>query len=167
MTEERLIISLNEDGNFRVYSPAYPTKSYTVTGTPEGPKCTCPDFEGHKNDPEWKCNHMLAVLNLLNRSSEPATKPQSTKEENVDETISGLRMEIKRSISLDGKINSLSIKAFIRWKAIPRMTLKKIPRDCSVSFRKSLKILKVRTREARRIKPRTRRAATAPFRRRC
>ena len=69
---ERLIISLNEEGNFRVYSPAYPTKSYTVSGTPEGPKCTCADFEGHKDDPDWKCNHMLAVLNLLSRSTEPA-----------------------------------------------------------------------------------------------
>jgi len=115
MTEERLIISLNDEGNFRVYSPAYPTKSYTVTGTPEGPKCTCPDFEGHKNDPEWKCQHMMAVLNLLNKSSEPvpvqSKEPQAIREVNVNEANNGLRMEIKRSISLDGKINSLSIKA--------------------------------------------------------
>src|SRR5262245_42996896 len=58
---------------------------------------------------------MRAVLNHLNKSNEPATaqekEPQPTKEENVDERISGLHMEIKRSISLDGKINSLSIKA--------------------------------------------------------
>src|SRR5437016_8994207 len=96
---ERLIISLNDEGNFRVYSPAYPTRSYTVSGTPEGPKCTCPDFEDHKNDPEWKCQHMLAVLNLLNKSNEPAVQskePQPAKEKNVDETISGVRMEIKR-----------------------------------------------------------------------
>ena len=109
---ERLIISLNDEGNFRVYSPAYPTKSYTVSGTAEGPKCTCPDFEGHKNDPEWKCQHMLAVLNLLNKSSEPAVQSkeqQPAKEENVDETNSGIRMEIKRSVSRDDKINSLSI----------------------------------------------------------
>src|SRR5262245_24471395 len=115
MTEERLIISLNEEGNFRVYSPAHPTKSYTVTGTPEGPKCTCPDFEGHKNDPEWKCNRMLAVLNLLNKSSEAVSvqtkEPQTKKDENMNETNNGLHMEIKRSVSLDGKINSLSIKA--------------------------------------------------------
>src|SRR5215813_11685287 len=112
MTEERLIISLNEEGNFRVYTPANPTKSYTVSGTPEGPKCTCPDFEGNKNDPEWKCQHMLAVFNLLNKSSEPAPvqtkEPKPAKEDNVNEAVSGLRMEIKRSISLDGKINSLS-----------------------------------------------------------
>src|SRR5215831_479117 len=115
MTEERLIISLNEEGNFRVYSPAYPTKSYTVSGTPDGPRCTCPDFEEHKNDPEWKCQHMLAVLNLLNKSGESATaqekQPQPAKEVNVAQADNGLRMEIKRSISLDGKINSLSIKA--------------------------------------------------------
>src|SRR6266850_7235223 len=99
---ERLIISLNEEGNFRVYSPAYPQRSYTVSGTPEGPKCTCPDFEGHKDDPEWKCNHMMAVLNLVNKSTESAPvqnrEAQPVKEENVDETIGGLRMEIKRSV---------------------------------------------------------------------
>jgi len=113
MTEERLIISLDDGGAFRVYSPAYPTKSYTVSGTPEGPRCTCPEFEEHKNDPEWKCNHMLAVLNLLNKSGEPAAsgekEPQPAKEENVIEPVSGLRMEIKRSVSHDDKINSLSI----------------------------------------------------------
>jgi hypothetical protein len=51
---ERLIISLNDEGSFRVYSPANPTRSYTVSGTPEGPTCTCPDFEKYRNDPEWK-----------------------------------------------------------------------------------------------------------------
>jgi hypothetical protein len=111
---ERLIISLNDEGNFRVYSPAYPTRSYTVSGTPEGPKCTCPDFEGHKDDPEWKCQHMMAVLNLLNKSSESAPvqsrEPQPAREENVKETVSGLQMQIKRSVSVDGKINSLSVK---------------------------------------------------------
>src|SRR6266481_5288404 len=95
---ERLIISLNDEGNFRVYSPAKPTRSYTVSGTPEGPKCTCPDFEGHKNDPEWKCQHMLAVLNLLNKSSDSAAvqskEPQPAKEENVKETVNGLQMQI-------------------------------------------------------------------------
>src|SRR5215813_7366465 len=108
MTEERLIISLNDEGNFRVYSPSHPTKSYTVSGTPEGPKCTCPNFEEHKNDPDWKCQHMLAVLNLLNKSSESATtqskEPLPAKTGNVDETHNELRMEIKRSVSLDGKI---------------------------------------------------------------
>jgi hypothetical protein len=111
---ERLIISLNDEGSFKVYSPANPTRSYTVSGTPEGPKCTCPDFEGRKYDPEWKCQHMLAVLNLLNKSSESTAvqskEPQPTKEENVEGTISGLQMQIKRSVSVDGKINSLSVK---------------------------------------------------------
>src|SRR5690242_18826286 len=111
---ERLIISLNDEGNFRVYSPANPTKSYTVSGTPEGPKCTCPDFEERKKtDPEWKCGHMLAVLNLLNKSGEPAgsreREPQPRKEENTAEGVHGLEMHIKRSVSRDDKINSLSI----------------------------------------------------------
>jgi hypothetical protein len=111
---ERLIISLNEEGNFRVYSPANPTKSYTVSGTPEGPRCTCPDFvERKKTDPEWNCGHMLAVLNLLNKSGEPTgseeREPQQRKEVNMDEGIRGLEMHVKRSVSRDDKINSLSI----------------------------------------------------------
>ena len=111
---ERLIISLNEEGNFRVYSPANPTKSYTVSGTPEGPKCTCPEFEEHKKtNPEWKCGHMLAVLNLLNKSVEPEAsgekEAQPRKEENTAEGIRGLEMHIKRSVSRDDKINALSI----------------------------------------------------------
>jgi hypothetical protein len=113
LMNERLIISLSDDGSFRVYSPANPTRSYTVSGTPEGPKCTCPDFEGHRNDPEWKCQHMMAVLNLLNKSSEPAAsgekEPQPRKEEAMTEAIRGLEMHIKRSVSRDDKINSLSI----------------------------------------------------------
>jgi hypothetical protein len=113
LMNERLIISLNDEGNFRVYSPAYPTRSYTVSGTPEGPKCSCPDFEAHKDDPEWKCQHMMAVLNLVNKSTEPVPvqnrEPQPAKEKNVDEAISGLQMHIKRSVSCDDKINSLSI----------------------------------------------------------
>src|SRR6266498_774038 len=102
---ERFVISLNDEGNFKVYSPAYPTRSYTVTGTSEGPVCTCPDFEAHKNDPEWKCNHMLAVMNLMNRSGAPGEvqieAPQMAKEESVNETANGLQMHIKRSVSPD------------------------------------------------------------------
>src|SRR5262249_46851340 len=113
MTEERLIISLNETGNFKVYSPAYPTKSFTVSGTPEGPKCTCPDFESHKNDPEWKCQHMLAVLDLLNKSSESAASEEQEQQRRKEETMAGsiraLEMRIKRRVSPDDKINSLSI----------------------------------------------------------
>src|SRR5262249_27429027 len=57
--------------------------------------------------------HMLAVLNLLNRSTEPPVQtkePKPAKEDNVNEAVNGLRMEIKRSVSPDGKINSLSVK---------------------------------------------------------
>jgi hypothetical protein len=84
-----------------------------VSATPEGPTCTCPEFEDHRNDPEWKCQHMLAVLNLLNKSSEQGAaqskEAELRKEADVDETLTGLKMEIKRSVSHDDKINSLSI----------------------------------------------------------
>ena len=64
---ELLVISRTDDG-FRIYAPERPTKSYTVSGSPEEPRCSCPDFENHEGDPEWRCKHILAVLNQLEKS---------------------------------------------------------------------------------------------------
>jgi predicted nucleic acid-binding Zn-ribbon protein len=137
---ERLIISLNEEGNFKVYSPAYPTKSYTVSGTEEGPKCTCSDFEGHKNDPEFKCNHMLAVMNLLNKSNEPTAaqnkEPQTMKEETMAEAIRGVEMNI--SVSRDDKINSLSITLSYPVERGSSAEVKETPKDCSEFSRRAV-----------------------------
>ena len=41
---ERLVIVRTDDG-FRVYSPANPARSYTVSGGLEHPTCTCPEFQ--------------------------------------------------------------------------------------------------------------------------
>src|SRR3989442_14446880 len=79
---ESLIISLNDGGGFRVYSPAYPTKIYTVDKGPSGPTCTCPDYQLHKADPDWQCKHIIAVGNLMNASGTMpgASQTEETKE---------------------------------------------------------------------------------------
>ncbi len=57
---ETLVIAKTDDG-FRVHSPNAPGNVYRVTGIPDEPRCTCPDFEHHAKDPEWRCKHILAV----------------------------------------------------------------------------------------------------------
>ena len=123
---EQLVISRTEEG-FRVYSPAYPTKSYIVSGSPEAPACTCPDFEHHQGDPEWRCKHILAVLEHVTRpdSSVPQTEPHGDEERAAIQEEAGAKpkrkktpapsngvpqMLIKRSASPDGRIDSLSVE---------------------------------------------------------
>ena len=59
---ETFIISKTDDG-YRVYSPEKPTKSFTVSGSPEEPSFSCLDFQTHEGDRQWRCKHILAVLN--------------------------------------------------------------------------------------------------------
>ncbi len=124
---ETLIISRTDDG-FRVYSPEWPTTIYTVSGSPEEPRCSCPDFEIHQSDPEWRCKHILAVLNQLEKSKDQSgeadpygeeerrgnqeegqvpEKPE--KKEPKTKRNGASQMVIKRSISPDGRIDSLSV----------------------------------------------------------
>lgn len=123
--DETLIIRQIEDG-LRVYSPAFPSKSYIVRGGDGFTTCTCPDFERHGNDPDWQCKHIIAVLN---RTEEPRNQigiAQAPEPENhlppkpepaasVRRRITrskngGAQMVLKRSVSPDGRIDSLSVE---------------------------------------------------------
>lgn len=66
---EALVIAKTEDG-YRVHSPADPSRVYFVSGDQEAPICTCPDFQRYGSDPDWKCKHVLAVLDRLARTRE-------------------------------------------------------------------------------------------------
>lgn len=121
------VISRTEEG-FRVYSPAYPSNSYIVSGSPEAPACTCPDFQHHEGDPAWRCKHILAVLERVAKPD--SCVPQAGSSEDAERTAiqeegnakprrkkapapagNGVpRMLIKRSVSPDGRIDSLSVE---------------------------------------------------------
>ena len=119
------VISQTDDG-FRVYSPAYPTKSYIVSGSPEIPACTCADFEHHQGDPDWRCKHILAVLDHVHKPDSCAPVPGSHDSEDRAAIQDGPTnpgqpeepsinsgpslMVIKRSVSPDGRIDSLSVE---------------------------------------------------------
>jgi hypothetical protein len=120
LERETFIISKTE-GGFRVYSPAHPGMSYQVSGTSEALACTCPDFEYHKSDPGWRCKHILAVKTQWEKANgtppkengqEPnKTQPLLPKQASVPPTNPGSsQMLIKRSVSPDGRIDSLSVE---------------------------------------------------------
>lgn len=121
---ETFVISRTEEG-LRVYSPTAPAKSYLVTGNPDEPACTCPDFQHHQEDPEWRCKHILAVLNQRKQGAATAaegngeeatspppqkTSPTPRKRRSAQPTSDTTQMTLKRSVSPDGRIDSLSIE---------------------------------------------------------
>jgi hypothetical protein len=125
------VISQTEEG-FQVYSPAAPSKSYLVSGIPDAPACTCPDFEAHHGDPDWQCKHILAVVSKgLGAQTQPAIDgdAQAGREAIQAEANPSVRvlksnkrpapggnciptaqMLIKRSVSPDGRIDSVSVE---------------------------------------------------------
>jgi hypothetical protein len=130
--KDTFVISRAEEG-FRVYSPANPTRSYVVSGSPDSPACTCPEFQnGIVGE---RCRHILAVLNhsgwsVSNREEEEErlaiqNENQSPEDKSVvirnDATP---RMLIKRSVSPDGRIDSLSIECSFPVDHIPAGEIK-------------------------------------------
>jgi hypothetical protein len=121
-----LVICRTEEG-FRVYAASDPTRSYVVSGSSEAPSCTCPDFQHHEGNAEWYCKHILAVLNQVRgQSAHPCDSDNdeleeqlaiqqegSLSEEETNEPETSDRpthMFIKRSVSPDGRIDSLSVE---------------------------------------------------------
>ncbi len=100
--DETFVIARTDNG-FRIHSPENGGRIYHVTGNPEEPECSCPDFQHHADDPEWRCKHVLAVLHR--KASDEETPNPSPAEE-----TSTSRLTLKRSVSPDGKIDALSVE---------------------------------------------------------
>lgn len=116
-----LVMAPTEDG-IRVYAAADPKKSYLVAGLPERPHCTCPDFRLHAADPDWQCRHILAARERFfapqaenGRGYEDAER-RAIQDEGAGESPSEppdaptTQMLLKRSVSPDGRIDSLSVE---------------------------------------------------------
>ncbi len=114
---ETFVIAKLGDG-YRVYAPDRPSQIYFVSGSRENPLCTCAEFRSHPEGRASKCEHIDAAFGR-NRDSQlvangpadgsryaPAVSTQPTK---VDST-SAVEMVLKRSVSPDGRIDSLSIE---------------------------------------------------------
>jgi len=141
------VITAAEEG-WRVRSARNPSRFYLVSGDGSDVRCNCPDFQTHAaEDPTWRCKHILAVLN--HRARAGAADPQTHRElaeeraavqaegspqvQPVNGEPAAAQMLIKRSISPDGRIDSISIEfsfalaeataAQIRERALKTLTL--------------------------------------------
>jgi len=126
---ETYVIAQTPEG-FRVYAPTDPKRAYLVTGSAEQPACTCPDFGLHAADPTWRCKHILAVLGQQQAGNGAATAPdpyeaeerraiqeeghtprkRKTASTNGNGPNGTAHMLVKRSVSPDGRIDSLSVE---------------------------------------------------------
>src|SRR5260370_36467504 len=121
--EDPLVMCRTEEG-FRVYAASDPTKSYTVSGSVEDPSCTCPDFQHPEGNAPWYCKHILAVMDQVkdaragrdnsNRDEieeRLAIQQEGSSNEKIEEESKWpTHMFIKRSVSPDGRIDSLSVE---------------------------------------------------------
>src|SRR6266581_3840000 len=132
--QDVLIITTAPEG-WRVRSARNPSRFYLVSANGSGLQCTCPDFQNHTgDDSKWQCKHMLAVQQ--HRPSNGAADPQPEREQAEERAaiqakspaqtppkngeIQPAQMLIKRSISPDGRIDSISIEfAFVLDDAAP------------------------------------------------
>src|SRR5437667_6305004 len=126
-----LIASKTEDG-FRVYSIQNPSHVYLVRKDGDRWTCTCPDFEAHQADTTWRCKHILAaapwqkpdqattpepgnghVIEMPAAGGEnesPQAPPSAPKKRTRKSPNGSTQMLIKRSVSPDGRIDSLSVE---------------------------------------------------------
>lgn len=121
--QEVLIVTAAQDG-WRVRSPRNPSQSYLVSPTETGLTCTCSDFQNHAaEDPGWTCKHMLAVQGYqAKQPAQPASDAYANEEraaiqaerspasQKLEAEPLSTQMLIKRSVSPDGRIDSLSVE---------------------------------------------------------
>jgi hypothetical protein len=145
---EPLVFSRTEEG-IKVYSARDPKKSYLVSGTPEAPTCTCPDFGSHAGDAQWRYKHILLTSSQLykwhteragsdtydeqerNAIQEEGRQPaedhppaEKTPPAEPVSANSSSQMLIKRSVSPDGRIDSLSVEFACPVEKIPVKDIK-------------------------------------------
>lgn len=117
--DDPLVISRIDEG-FRVYSVANPGHSYLVSGSAEAPACTCPEFQNGALGA--RCQHIEAVLDRYRRGNGDAESDHYVREERLAIQNEGrvapdqgrhagpVVMLLKRSVSPDGRIDSLSVE---------------------------------------------------------
>lgn len=123
------VVSKTEEG-FRVYSIHNPSHIYLVKQEGERLTCTCPDFEFHKADTAWQCKHILAVASTNGSQGKEAPAPpdqlpaqppaasnngskpprrQKAQQAQIEPPVP-VQMIMKRSVSPDGRIDSISVE---------------------------------------------------------
>ncbi len=134
--QKGVLIASRVDGGFRVHSTDNPSQQYSVVWNGKRLTCTCPDFEFHQADPNWRCKHIMAVEPFDDSlpempdaagesgengdtsfvpvetapSGEPPESTPPRRRRAPKEPPSATHMIIKRSVSPDGRIDSVSVE---------------------------------------------------------
>lgn len=126
--ENGVLIASRADEGFRVYSTDNPSERYFIKFDGERLTCTCPDFEIHQADTAWRCKHILAIEPFDTASlpelpepaeevatnagavNQPPSSSPSRKRRLPKDQTAPISMLIKRSVSPDGRIDSVSVE---------------------------------------------------------
>ena len=135
--EQGVLVASRMDDGYRVYSTDNPSQQYAVRFNGERLTCTCPDFVFHQADPEWQCKHIMAVAPFDDHvpeipepapegesdgtefppiteaaapAEEPPNQPPARKRRSPKDASVPASMLIKRSVSPDGRIDSVSVE---------------------------------------------------------
>lgn len=104
---------------YTVYAADNPSNAFQVSGSPDNPSCTCPDFRAHPPHLRYRCPHIYAVFRDVgngsgNPSEQPAPVAVSKAGTIVPLTLSeGIGMVLRRSVSPDRRIDSLSVEVTV------------------------------------------------------
>lgn len=111
---ESPLVVIPENGGFRVYAAHDPGTIHEVSGDPENPACTCTDFKWRGRTPGYRCPHIQAVFRELDTEQQVSGRQPvpETPAVNGDHSLhfEGVAMLLKRSVSPDGRIDSLSVE---------------------------------------------------------
>ena len=111
--KDTLVIAQTQDG-YRVYSVHQPSRSFIVKNDGGRWTCTCYDYESRRNDPAWRCRHILAVapgpVPVPEPEPGPGDLPVPAASGDRDDPVPPAQMLIKRSVSPDGRIDSVSVE---------------------------------------------------------
>lgn len=124
---EPYIVQKTDEG-YRVCSALNPAQQFVVQDTGDDMTCTCPEFAANSGDPDWCCNHIKAVHQFMDGQNHrrppdtgaageaqpaptpPTPPPPKPKKPGPKGAASDASMVIKRSLSPDGRIDSLSVE---------------------------------------------------------
>lgn len=121
MAQEKVpLVIRKEPHGFNVYAASDPATSYVVSGVPEKPACSCGDVR-YSSDPTFRCEHVKAVLASLSNGN---GKGDSASLEGRPE------MTLKRSVSPDGRIDSLSVEFSVPLEGMTHGEVKTVAEKC-------------------------------------
>src|ERR1700730_11072955 len=114
-SEDDFLIVNRTDAGYRVYPASQPSRQHLVSGSANDPACTCDGFAE-----DGTCEHVRAVLEQVSEDDrteheerlaiQEEGKTTSKKKRAAAKTSVPATMTLKRSVSPDGRIDSLSVE---------------------------------------------------------